>query len=68
MRIYKNTMTHNKHVCAVLYEEEEYETLVLEYYWQSKTNVKHSNNCYIYKYIYCSQQFFDKNGISIIGS
>ena len=57
-------MTHNRHVCAVLYEEEEYEALVLECYWQSKTNVKHSNNRYIYKCIYCSQQFLDKNGIS----
>lgn len=56
-------MRHNKHVCVVLYEDEEYETLVLECYWQSKTNVKYSYNCYIYECIYYSQQFLDKNGI-----
>lgn len=61
-------MKHNKHVCAVLYTEEEYETLVLECNWKSKTNVKHSNNRYFYKCIYCSQHFYDKMTFHIICS
>ena len=61
--IYKNTITHNRHICAVLYVEEEYKALVLECYWLSKANVKYFNNRYIYKCIYCSQQFFDLNNI-----
>ena len=52
------------HACMCsLYEKEEYKALVLECYWQSKTNVKHSNYRYIYKCIHCEQQFFDKNNI-----
>lgn len=39
-RIYKCTMAHNRDVCVVLYVEEEYEALVLECNWKSKTNVK----------------------------
>lgn len=52
--------TYQTHTCG-LYVEKEYEALVLECNWKSKTNVKHSNNYYIYRCIHCSQQF---NGIS----
>lgn len=61
-------MIHNKHVCVVLYDDEEYTTLVLECYWQSKTNFKYSYNCYIYECIYYSQQFLDKMVFYIISS
>ena len=45
-RFYRCTMKQNRKTCAVLFEEHEYEQVILEAYWQAEGKVKLSNNRY----------------------
>jgi hypothetical protein len=63
-RVYRCTMKQNRKPCAMLFEEHEYEQVLLEVYWQSKGKVKLVNNKYHFHCIYCKTSLKDKNIVS----
>lgn len=59
-RVYRCTMKQNRKDCIVLFEESEYELVILEAYWQSRAKVKMSNNRYHFLCIHCKTFYKDK--------
>lgn len=64
MRIFRSTMTHNRKQCVALYLEEEYEQLVLEYYWTARSKKKMTNNMYKFSCIHYKESHKEKNTTS----
>ena len=63
-RIFRCTMKQNRRTCAAIYCEEEYERLVIEAYWQSRSKTMMANNRYKFECIHCKESHKDKNTVS----